>query len=224
MGLPRVASQRLRCPEPSTFYRDSQSPGRTPAPVSASRAAAAGAVVGSRSSLVCSDIVLNEATRPMRLEHRGVRLFSCEYPRRPELTQNASWDDKLAATRVTASDLVVARELPKRCHPLSNPSRRTPIASAARWNSCTVGPLDEDSSAFGLACPHYSRLTSRAFLSLRKAMNFECRRWCSPVHSRNSNCPTGTGFSQRRSFILAAVSSSHVVQDLRLSGGSSGAR
>ena len=35
-----------------------------------------------------------------------------------------------------------------------------------------------------------SRLTSRASLSSRNAMNFECRRWWSPVHSRNSNWPT----------------------------------
>ena len=51
----------------------------------------------------------------------------------------------------------------------------------------------------------YSRLTSRAFLSSRRPTNLVCRRWLSPVHSRNSNCPTSTGFSQRQSAIFAFV-------------------
>src|SRR4029453_6532097 len=53
---------------------------------------------------------------------------------------------------------------------------------------------------------HHSRATSRAFLSSRRATNFECRRWLPPVHSRNSNCPTRTGFNHTHSAIFAFVS------------------
>jgi hypothetical protein len=40
----------------------------------------------------------------------------------------------------------------------------------------------------------YSLFTSCALLSSRSAINFECRKCLSPVHSRNSNCPTHSFF------------------------------
>ncbi len=63
----------------------------------------------------------------------------------------------------------------------------------------------------------YSRFTSRALLSSRSATNFECRRWLSPVHSRNSNCPTSTGFSPaaRRHFCFRQPGSPPAVLRLR---------
>ena len=45
----------------------------------------------------------------------------------------------------------------------------------------------------------------RGGLSSRSATNLVCRRWFSPVHSRNSTWATSTGFSHRQSFIFAAV-------------------
>src|SRR5919109_5241314 len=40
----------------------------------------------------------------------------------------------------------------------------------------------------------------------RSPTNFECLKWLSPVHSRNSNWPTSTGFSHWHSAIFAFVS------------------
>src|SRR5204863_6909060 len=52
----------------------------------------------------------------------------------------------------------------------------------------------------------HSRTTSFAFLSSRRPTNLECLKWLSPVHSRNSNWPTSTGFSHWHSAIFAFVS------------------
>ena len=51
----------------------------------------------------------------------------------------------------------------------------------------------------------YSLTTARAVLSSRRPTNLECRRWSSAVHSKNSNCPTSTGFSHRHAAIFACV-------------------
>jgi hypothetical protein len=51
----------------------------------------------------------------------------------------------------------------------------------------------------------YSRRTSFAGLSSRRAMNFEWRRWFTSVQSAYSICSTSCGFSQRQSAILSAV-------------------
>ena len=50
-----------------------------------------------------------------------------------------------------------------------------------------------------------SRTTSFGLLSSLRPMNRVCRRWCSTVHSTNSNRPTSTGFSQRQSITFFAV-------------------
>jgi hypothetical protein len=57
----------------------------------------------------------------------------------------------------------------------------------------------------GILLAYRSLTTSCGRVSSRRPMNRECRRWCSPVHSTNSNCPTSTGFSQRQSTIFFAV-------------------
>ena len=57
----------------------------------------------------------------------------------------------------------------------------------------------------GYCSPYSSRVTCEASLSSLKPMNFVCRRCPSPVHSRNSNCPTSSGLSQTQSFIFSAV-------------------
>jgi hypothetical protein len=82
-------------------------------------------------------------------------------------------------------------------------------STPGRWNfgqgipgDDEAGPLPRAQRLSEGAC---SRRTSRGFLSLRRLTKRVCRRWLSPVHSRNSNCPTSSGLSHRQSAILALV-------------------
>ena len=90
----------------------------------------------------------------------------------------------------------------------ASPSRWRPRGRPSIWKTspgCLSVGGSHGSSARPAERSAYSRLTSRAGLSSRSAMNLVCRRWSSGVHSTNSNCPTSTGFSQRQSAIFFAV-------------------
>jgi hypothetical protein len=74
------------------------------------------------------------------------------------------------------------------------------------WNNLGSIEWSMDGRALFAVWYHEHDTALLAFLSSRKPMNRVCRRWRSLVHSKNSNCPTSTGFSHRHSFIFAAVS------------------
>jgi hypothetical protein len=57
----------------------------------------------------------------------------------------------------------------------------------------------------GIFVAYRSLTTSVGRWSSLRPVNRVCRRWCSPVHSTNSNCATSTGFSQRQSTIFFEV-------------------
>jgi hypothetical protein len=121
-------------------------------------------------------MMLADRTHGVGLERLAKRRFSsCSPPARRR--SRASWLGTLNACA-----------LPGRISPAAaSDSPSADVAAAA--SIFPEGPIPEP-LVTGLPLPP----ASHAFLSPRIPIDWQCRRWWSGVNSKNSNCPTSTGF------------------------------